>query len=53
MKADTYSGIRFNSKADFDWDADWGDEENVIGNKVKVHISDIDKTRWKEDLELI
>tara|TARA_B110000008_G_C16970338_1_gene563678 strand:- start:738 stop:3965 length:3228 start_codon:yes stop_codon:yes gene_type:complete len=50
-EADTYSGIQANSAADFDWDADWGDEENVIGNKVKVHISDIDKTRWKEDLE--
>ena len=46
---DTYSGIQANT--DFDWDADWGDEENLIGNKVKVHIADIDRTKWKEDLE--
>ena len=50
-EADTYSGIQDTSAADFDWDADWGDEENIIGNKIKVHISDIDKNRWKEDLE--
>lgn len=46
-----YEGIQ--SKVDdesFDWEADWGDEENVIGRKVKVHISDMDTTRWKEDL---
>jgi len=35
---------------DIDWDPDWGDEESIIGRKVKVHISDIDLTRWKEDL---
>jgi hypothetical protein len=34
----------------FDWEADWGDEENVIGRKVKVHIADMDTRRWKEDL---
>lgn len=35
----------------FDWDANWGDEENVFGKKVKVHLADIDRTQWKEDLE--
>lgn len=46
-----YEGIQ--AKLDdenFDWDSDWGDEENVIGKKVKVHISDIDTRKWKEDL---
>ena len=36
--------------ADFDMDSDWGDEENVIGKKIKIRLSDVDKTRWKEDL---
>ena len=47
-----YEGIE--SKMDeenFDWEANWGDEENVIGKKIKVHISDMDTTRWKEDLK--
>ena len=35
----------------FDWDANWGDEENVIGKKVKVHLADLDRRQWKEDLE--
>lgn len=35
----------------FDWDNNWGDEENVFGKKVKVHLSDIDRRQWKEDLE--
>jgi len=35
----------------FDWESDWGDEENVIGRKVKVHIADIDTTKWEEDLQ--
>ncbi|WP_406684303.1 helicase-related protein [Seonamhaeicola sp. MEBiC1930] len=34
----------------FDWEADWGDEENVIGKKIKIHISDMDATKWREDL---
>ena len=34
----------------FDWEANWGDEEHVIGKKVKVHIADMDSRRWKEDL---
>ena len=27
---------------EFDWEADWGDQENMIGKKVKVHIADMD-----------
>lgn len=34
----------------FDWESDWGDEEHVIGKKVKVHVADMDTRRWKEDL---
>lgn len=34
-----------------DWDADWGDEENIIGKKIKVRVEDLDKTKWIEDLE--
>lgn len=46
-----YEGIqaRINDE-EFDWEADWGDEENVIGRKIKVHIADIDTRKWKEDL---
>ncbi len=47
--SNTYSGIQANG-SDYDWEADWGDEENVIGNKIKVHIADMDCTKWKEDL---
>jgi SNF2 family DNA or RNA helicase len=36
---------------EFDWEADWGDEENVIGKKVKVHIADMDTMKWQEDLQ--
>ena len=49
-KAD-FTGIQ--AKLDdesFDWDSDWGDEENVFGKKVKVHIADMDTRKWKEDL---
>lgn len=35
----------------FDWESNWGDEENVIGKKVKVHLADLDRTQWKEDLQ--
>ena len=34
----------------FDWESEWGDEESVIGRKVRIHIADMDRTRWKEDL---
>ncbi len=46
-----YEGIQ--SRLDdenFDWESDWGDEEQVIGKKIKVHISDMDTTKWQEDL---
>jgi hypothetical protein len=48
---DVYSGIQANDITnDVDWESDWGDEENIIGRKVKVRISDMDTTRWMEDL---
>jgi hypothetical protein len=48
---DEYNGIlaRINDE-NFDWESEWGDEENIIGRKVKIHISDMDRTRWQEDL---
>jgi hypothetical protein len=46
-----YEGIQAKANdEDFDWEADWGDEENLIGRKIKVHIADIDSRRWREDL---
>lgn len=49
-ESDTYSGIQANASDDMEWEPEWGEEENVIGKKVKVHIADMDGTRWKEDL---
>lgn len=47
-----YEGIQAKvSDEDFDWEAEWGDEENLIGKKIKVHVADMDTTRWREDLE--
>ncbi len=49
--SDTVSGVQADASAeDFDWESEWGDEENVFGNKVKVHIADMDVVRWSEDL---
>ena len=46
-----YEGIEAKmNDEDFDWESEWGDEENVIGKKIKIHISDIDTTKWSEDL---
>jgi len=46
-----YQGIQAHmNDEDFDWEADWGDEENVIGKQIKVHIADMDTRKWKEDL---
>jgi SNF2 family DNA or RNA helicase len=46
-----YEGIESKlNDEEFDWESDWGDEENVIGKKIKIHISDMDTTKWKEDL---
>lgn len=51
LENDTYSGIQANwDDEDFDWEANWGDEEAVFGKKVKVHVSDMDTRRWQEDL---
>ncbi|WP_018611852.1 helicase-related protein [Segetibacter koreensis] len=45
------SGVHFDvNSEEIDWEADWGDEENVIGTKVKVRVEDLDKVRWTEDL---
>ncbi len=35
----------------FDWESEWGDEESIIGKKIKVHIADIDPISWSEDLK--
>lgn len=47
-----YEGIQAKlNDEEFDWESEWGDEENVIGKKIKVHISDLDTTKWQEDLQ--
>lgn len=47
-----YEGIQSKvNDENVDWEANWGDQEAVFGNKVKVHIADMDTTKWKEDLE--
>ncbi|WP_226333112.1 SNF2-related protein [Echinicola marina] len=46
-----YQGIQAKiNDENFDWESDWGDEEGKIGKKIKVHISDMDTRKWKEDL---
>lgn len=46
-----YDGIQAKvNDEEFDWEADWGDEENMIGKKIKVHIADMDTRKWEEDL---
>src|SRR5690606_11124382 len=46
-----YEGIQSRlDDEDFDWEADWGDEENVIGKKIKVDIADMGTRKWQEDL---
>ncbi len=50
-KGKEYGGIQTKIQdEEFDWEANWGDEESVIGNKIKVHIADMDLQRWQEDL---
>lgn len=45
-------GLQINTDNEtVDWEADWGEEEQVIGKKVKVRVEDLDILRWKEDLE--
>lgn len=34
----------------YDFESNWADEEQVIGKKIKVHIADMDTTKWREDL---
>lgn len=48
-----YEGIqaRMNDE-EFDWEPDWGDEENLIGKNIKVHVADMDIRRWQEDLNV-
>jgi len=47
----TYEGIEaIVNEENFDWENEWGDEENIIGRKVKVHIADLDTRKWSEDL---
>lgn len=46
-----YEGIhKYINDENFDWESEWGEEENIIGKKVKIHLADIDKTKWQEDL---
>jgi len=46
-----YEGIQAKiDNEDFDWEPNWGDEENVFGKKIKVHVADMDTLRWSEDL---
>ncbi len=46
-----YEGIhKILSDENYDFESNWADEEQVIGKKIKVHIADMDTTRWREDL---
>ena len=47
-----YEGIQAKLQDDdFDWEANWGDQDGIFGKNIKVHVSDMDTKRWKEDLE--
>jgi hypothetical protein len=49
--ADDYEGIhKILSDENYDFESNWADEEQVIGKKIKVHIADMDTTKWREDL---
>ncbi|MBS1585505.1 MAG: DEAD/DEAH box helicase family protein [Bacteroidetes bacterium] len=49
---DTIGGVQIDPLSEeIDWESDWGEEESIIGKKVRVRIADIDATRWTEDLE--
>jgi len=51
-KKEEIEGFQANfGEENFDWEPDWGDEENIIGKKVKIHALDLDTRKWKEDLE--
>lgn len=46
-----YEGIqKILNDENYDLESSWADEEQVIGRKIKVHIADMDATKWKEDL---
>lgn len=46
-----YAGIhKILSDENYDFESNWADEEQVIGKKIKVHIADMDTSKWKEDL---
>ena len=52
-KISDYEGIQAHfDDEEFDWEADWGEEEFVIGKKIKVHLADVDIRKWQEDLEV-
>lgn len=49
---EAYSGLNFETQDEnFDWEANWGEEDKLIGKNVKIHIADLDRRQWKEDLE--
>lgn len=49
--AKDYEGIhKFLNDENYDFESNWADEEQVIGKKIKIHIADMDTTRWREDL---
>lgn len=51
-EAADYEGIQSKiNDENFDFEADWVDEENVIGKKIKVHVGDMDTKKWGEDLK--
>lgn len=46
-----YEGIhKMLNDENFDFESNWADEDQVIGRKIKVHIADMDTTKWREDL---
>lgn len=49
--SNTYSGFQLNPDAeDYDLENSASEEDSLFGKKVKVHISDMDTRKWKEDL---
>lgn len=49
---ESYSGVNYDTQNEnFDWEANWGEEDKLIGKKVQVHLADLDRRKWKEDLQ--
>lgn len=47
----TLSGIQIDTQDEnFDLETDPDNESRMIGKNIKVHLSDLDRIRWKEDL---